>query len=149
MQSAERGTWPRYHQWHGYGPGDGILIDISKPGVMWSGSTGLGGGLGWGIPLDSSSDLVQSAWDVVLFYSGSQSAKLITGFTKDANGDNLGGCVVQGFLTADNSYVGRVVSDPSGAFTFTTPYLGNHYLVAYKPGSPDIAGTTKNTLVGV
>jgi hypothetical protein len=43
--------------------------------------------------------------------------------------------------------IAETVSDGGGAFSFTTDKnSGTYYLVAYLPGSPDVAGTTKNTL---
>jgi len=72
----------------------------------------------------------------------------ITGVTKDSTGAALGGCVVDLFRTVDDSVAGRTVSDASGNYTiYATPQL-THYAVAYKAGSPDVAGTTVNTLVG-
>lgn len=73
----------------------------------------------------------------------------ITGVTKDSAGAALGNCVVDLFRTEDDSCAGRVQSDASGNYKIeATPQL-THYAVAYKAGSPDVAGTTVNTLVGI
>jgi hypothetical protein len=72
----------------------------------------------------------------------------ITGITRDSTGATLGTCSVHLFESATDIEVAETMSDGSGNFTFV---LGNNagffYIVAYKPGSPDVAGTTVNTLV--
>ena len=73
----------------------------------------------------------------------------ISGVSRDANGNALSGCTVMLFRTANDSLAAKVVSDANGAFAFivsdtSTPY----YAVFYKATSPDVAGTTVNTLVG-
>jgi hypothetical protein len=81
--------------------------------------------------------------------SGGQQMKKIIGTCRDSTGAALGSCVVQGFRTSDDTYAGQLTCDSGGYFEFCTPYTQAHYLVAYKAGSPDVAGTTVNTLVGV
>lgn len=69
------------------------------------------------------------------------------GQCKDAGGNPVPGAVVQGFRTVDDLYVGQAICDDGGYYDLGTPFTTDaHYLVAYKPGSPDIAGTTINTL---
>jgi len=73
---------------------------------------------------------------------------IITGVTRDSTGAALAACVVDLFRTMDDSVAGRTTSDGSGNYKIeATPSL-THYAVAYKAGSPDVAGTTVNTLVG-
>jgi hypothetical protein len=73
----------------------------------------------------------------------------ITGITKDSAGSPLGSCTVKLYRTLNDSVAGVVVSDAStGAFFLNASGSLNHYMIAYKPGSPDVAGTTINTLVG-
>ena len=71
----------------------------------------------------------------------------ISGTTKDSAGAALGSCAVHLYQTGSDIEIGETVSDGSGLFSFT---LGNNsgyfYIVAYLPGSPDVAGTTVNTL---
>jgi len=71
----------------------------------------------------------------------------LSGVTRDSTGSALGSCVVKCFEAATDIEVGITTSDGSGNFSFS---LGNNagffYLVAYKPGSPDVAGTSVNTL---
>jgi hypothetical protein len=73
----------------------------------------------------------------------------ISGVTRSYTGAALGGCVVMLFRTATDELVESGVSDGSGAFSFGNVGPGqSYYVVAYLPGSPDVAGTTVNTLVG-
>lgn len=73
----------------------------------------------------------------------------LSGVTRDSAGAILGSCVVQLFRTEDDSYQGQTFSDATtGAFTFQILEGGPFYIVAYKAGGPDVAGTTVNTLVG-
>ena len=78
---------------------------------------------------------------------GTSSAKFIRGQCKDGSGNALGGAVVQGFLTATDTFVGEVACDGNGNYELGTVYPGqSHYLVAYY-ASTNLAGTTVNTLV--
>lgn len=62
----------------------------------------------------------------------------------------IGGCAVDLFETISKRYVASTVSDGSGNYEFRSASLSTAYqVVAYLPGSPDIAGVTLNTLVGV
>ena len=73
----------------------------------------------------------------------------ISGITKDSVGSVLGGCVVKLYRTVDDALVGTTMSDvTTGEYKFYASPYAAHYLVAYKAGSPDVAGTTVNTLVG-
>lgn len=72
----------------------------------------------------------------------------ISGVTRDLNGNPLGGCTVTLYRTSDNSVAAIVLSDGSGNFRIASSSSLTHYIVAYLPGSPDVAGTTLNTLVG-
>jgi hypothetical protein len=74
----------------------------------------------------------------------------ITGVTRDSAGAALGTCIVHLFETPTDIEVAQTTSDGSGNFTFT---IGNNagyfYIVAYKAGAPDVAGTSINTLIAV
>lgn len=73
----------------------------------------------------------------------------IAGTTKDAAGAPLAACVVHLFRTATDVEVDQTVSDGSGAYSFPNVTAEEaHFVVAYLAGSPDVAGTTKNTLTG-
>lgn len=71
----------------------------------------------------------------------------ITGITKDSAGAALAACQVQLFRTVDDAFVQEVTSDGAGAYVLTPTVSGPFYIVAYKAGSPDVAGTTLNTLI--
>lgn len=72
----------------------------------------------------------------------------ISGVTRDSLGSPLAGCSVALYRTADDRLVDRVVSDAGGAYAFTSPSVPTaYYVVAYKAGGGDVAGTTANTVV--
>lgn len=87
-----------------------------------------------------------AAWEYGL--GGSQSQKYIMGVCKNANGDPLGGAVVQGFRTSDDRFIGQIECDDKGRYELGCPQTPNvqHYLVAYY-ASGNLAGSTVNTLV--
>ena len=68
----------------------------------------------------------------------------MSGVSRDSTGAVLGACRVE--LWQGNIIKDGVVSDAGGAFTFLNPGSGPFYIIAYKVGSPDVAGTTINTL---
>ena len=74
----------------------------------------------------------------------------IAGTTRDQYGSAIVSCTVKLFRTSDDSLVSQIVSDATtGAYLLSTQYYPDtHYVVAYKAGSPDIAGATVNTLIG-
>lgn len=81
----------------------------------------------------------------------------ISGVTRDSAGAALAACTVKLFRTRDNVFVTQKISDESGNYSFdnvSPDQLANvsvgeqFYTVAYKAGSPDVAGTSLNTLVG-
>lgn len=73
----------------------------------------------------------------------------ITGNTKDSTGSNLGGCTVRLFNTATNVQEQVTTSNAAtGAYSFIVDKTQGYYEVAYKSGSPDVAGSTKNNLLG-
>jgi hypothetical protein len=74
---------------------------------------------------------------------------LIFGVTKDSAGAVLASCTVSLYRTLDDMLFEKVISDGSGNYAFSAIGLSEqYYVVAYKAGSPDVAGTTVNTLVG-
>lgn len=80
--------------------------------------------------------------------SGGQQRLKIRGITRDSAGTALGSCLVQCFRTSDDLLVSESFSDSGGYFEAPTQYSGSaHYLVCYKGGSPDVAGTSVNTLM--
>lgn len=87
-------------------------------------------------------------WEVSrLGESSSWRPWFIRGQCRDQSNAPVAGAIVQGFLTANDLYIGQTKCDDGGYYQLPTTYFGqNHYLVAYRAGSPDIAGTTVNTL---
>lgn len=79
---------------------------------------------------------------------GTQTKRFIKGTVVDASDVPQSGAIVQAFVTSDDRYVGEVQSRQDGSYDLGVETLPGvqHYLVAYKPGSPDVAGTTVNTL---
>ena len=88
---------------------------------------------------------------------GHTSRMTFSGVTRDAYGSPLGGCTVKLFKTAAGTFPGQAdtlvdttISDPTtGAFLlYSIYYPDTHYIVSYKAGTPDVEGTTVNTLIG-
>lgn len=77
-----------------------------------------------------------------------QNVVVLSGVTRDSTSAPLGNCTVEVFETGTNNLKAVVVSDASGNYIVSVAAGVQHYLVAYLPGSPDVAGTTVNTLVG-
>lgn len=87
-----------------------------------------------GIQLNSQRDKLKQRW-------------VISGVTKDSAGTILPFCTVQLFNTNDDSFISEMISDSVGSFVFSLNGSANpKYAVAYLVGSPDVAGTTVNTL---
>ena len=70
----------------------------------------------------------------------------LTGISRDSAGVALGNCVIELFQTGGDIITQTTMSDAGGNFSFSNPSTGPFYLNAYKVGSPDVAGTTVNTL---
>lgn len=74
----------------------------------------------------------------------------IFGVTKNSAGAVLAGCTVKLYETPTDRYVETTTSDESGNYEFRSASLTmTYYVVAYKAGSPDVAGVTVNSLIGV
>jgi hypothetical protein len=73
---------------------------------------------------------------------------ILSGTTRDEFGAPLGACSVMAFKTSTRAFVAETTSDVDGAYTLTL-HRSIYFLVAYKTGSPDVAGTTLNTLTAV
>ena len=79
---------------------------------------------------------------------GTQSLKFILGKCVDASDVAVANALVSAYRSSDNAYAGYTVNAmDDGTFACPTKFgAGNHYVTAYKPGSPDTGGTTVNTL---
>lgn len=73
----------------------------------------------------------------------------ISGVTKDSGGTALGNCAVKLFNSATNALEQQTTSDASGNYSFQASKTAAWFVVAYKAGSPDVAGTTVNTVSAV
>ena len=73
----------------------------------------------------------------------------LSGVSRDSAGAILGLCQVLVFRTEDKSFVYETQSDANGAWSLTVNKGGPFFLVEYKAGSPDVAGTSLNTLAPV
>ena len=117
------------------------LIEIPEwPLSRWFGDSS-------GIP-DSASIFVGASWGNRVRWQGSRLFYVVQGITRDVYGTPLPNCSVRLFRTSSNEFIGVVVSDGNGWYQIVTPYNDAHYLVAYKSGTPDVEGTTVNTILG-
>ena len=143
LQQSDDRPMPRYHRWDYAGGRE--QLDVFADGMLWSRSR-FAGSDGWALVGCESLSAGRFEADISDCVGGQQTKKII-GTTKDSGGTALGSCIVQGFVTATDAYVGAVTSDPGGYYELPTTNTGQHYLVAYKAGSPDVAGTSVNTIV--
>lgn len=81
--------------------------------------------------------------------AGCQFKNRIVGQCLDSVDAPVANAIVQGFVTATDAFVGEVTAAADGTYNLMTEQLTStaHYLVAYKAGTPDVAGTTVNTLL--
>lgn len=79
---------------------------------------------------------------------GTQTVRFIRGYSRDSGGAVLANAIVQAFVTSSDAAQVAVTSAADGFFAAPTETIPGvqHYLVAYKTGSPDVAGSTVNTL---
>lgn len=141
--------WPKWDRGSARGPR--TWKDRNRWNSLWSFGCRIGGGDAEGYaPAGNGQGL--AGCDLYEPYScdgeGTQSKRFIKGTCLDSDSNAVSGAIVQGFVTSTDAYVGEVQSNNDGTYTLGTETLPGvaHYLVAYKPGSPDIAGTTVNTL---
>lgn len=80
--------------------------------------------------------------------SGANGRLGFNGFSRDASGGVIAGVTVKCMLTSTDTKQSEAVSDVNGLFVVSTAEAGGHYLIFYKTGTPDISGTTVNTLLG-
>jgi hypothetical protein len=124
--------------------------DRNRFDSLWSFGCRMSGGLGSGADGGFANLSVSDPFEPFSCDGeGTQTLKFIKGQCVDASGNVAAGAVVQAFRTSNDAFAGEVNSNSTdGRFDVPSPYPGvAHYLVAYKPGSPDIGGTTVNTLV--
>jgi hypothetical protein len=74
---------------------------------------------------------------------------LIAGVTLDASGNPLAGCTVKLYSSDYDKVEYTAISDAGGNYAFAVDKRKQYYVVSYLAGSPDVCGTTVNTLQGV
>lgn len=74
---------------------------------------------------------------------------VIAGITRDSTGAVLASCLVELMRSRDMTLIATQTSDGSGNFSFQVDPADKYQVIGYKPGSPDVAGITANTLIGV
>lgn len=142
LASSDERVFPSWYAWNEH-----LRYRLHEEGVRWSFSRGVGQGISPNLSADAGTS---SRWGVnQIEGAGSQAQKKFKGNTLDKNGARLGNCTVRGFRTSDNLFTCIVVSDPGGYYELCVAYTDAHFIVAYKSGSPDRAGTTINTLIPV
>jgi hypothetical protein len=73
---------------------------------------------------------------------------ILAGITRGVTGQPLGLCNVFVYDSVTDALMGSGAANASGNYTVTLSSSGhNLFAVAYLAGSPDLAGTTVNTLV--
>lgn len=163
FQQSPAATMTCYQVNRVYGDNNRLRVDQARvtglsrcaqwtDGLLWPTSRGVGGSLAAGISDDAASCGV---WGVELADDGGvRSGVKYIGVTKDSTGTALAGATVSAYLTVPADMrtpaapvAASVVSDAGGYFEAVSPFPStDHYIVAYKPGSPDVAGTSKNNL---
>lgn len=79
---------------------------------------------------------------------GTQTTKFIRGSCLDSASAAVADATLDAFITSTDVKDGAGTSFADGTYAVGVQTAGvSHYVVAYKAGSPDIAGTTVNTLV--
>jgi hypothetical protein len=120
----------------------------------WYGAWSFGCRVGYGTPQGSDGASARDLNYPDLFEPfscdgpGTSLNRFIRGQCLDESANPSANAIVQAFRTADDFYLGQDVSREDGTYICPTDSAPGtqHYLVAYKAGSPDIAGTTVNTI---
>jgi hypothetical protein len=86
---------------------------------------------------------------IARFAWGQGSRVGFVGTTYDQNGNVLGGVTCSLFRTSDRLWIMDVISGGDGSFLLQSFYSPDtHFIVFSKAGSPEVFGTTRQTLVG-
>lgn len=102
----------------------------------------------------SGNEMLESLWyDRPEMSNGMNSRLGITGITYDKFGTPVGGVTCKLFRTTGDLYkdvkIDETTSNSVGGYVLSTPFFPDqHYIVFYKAGSPDIYGSSPNTLIG-
>jgi hypothetical protein len=133
------------------GPRGAPVIDAwTTRGGLWPSRSGFCGDPATGEIVISTQDLGFSNGSFEPWRAnagGSQNLKFVMGQCLDSDSNPIASAIVEVFLSSDSSWQRETIADENGYYEAGTDKTGAaHYLVAYKAGSPDIAGTTVNTL---
>jgi hypothetical protein len=74
---------------------------------------------------------------------------VLDGVTRDGSGVPLGTCRVMIFSSFDLTFIIETTSDGSGNYSVFVVRGWDFFVNAYKAGSPDVAGTSLNTIVPI
>jgi hypothetical protein len=120
----------------------GLVLGQWEDGFLWPRSRLIGD------PGNPNVDaLLTGKWTSSVNEGGTQTRLRFRGVVRDAAGNALSSGVVHLILTSGDVFVQQANADAAGGFEAMSQFAStNHYLVGYKAGSPDIAGTTVNTL---
>ena len=140
-----------YPQWdRGDARGPRTWRDPNRFDSLWSFGCKVGGGTGGGTDGDGVVGEMGHGFEPFSCDGpGCQFKNRIKGTCVNNADAPVANAIVQGFVTATDAFVGEVTAGEDGTYNLMTERLTSvaHYLVAYKAGSPDIAGTTVNTIL--
>lgn len=129
----------------GFGSGGQVPVNLQNPGTLYQHQSGAV------VPPADTIRSVRRIRDGVVIQVATralgQSNMVLTGQSRTAAGAPLGSCQVLVFRTEDRSFVAETVSDANGDWAIPLMKGGPFFLVEYKAGAPDVAGTSVNTLV--
>jgi len=125
-------TWRDRNQWFASWPTSTVNL--------------VGGGDGWGT--DATSQVGPAGYEPFSCDGdGCKHTKFILGRCEDASGAAAANSTVKSYRTSDDALSGQDTSRNDGTYIVPAIYGSvAHYVVAYKPGAPDITGATLNTL---
>ena len=88
---------------------------------------------------------------IMNYFTQSTTQWIITGVTRDGNGNALANCTVTIFETGriatnSNPVITSIISDGSGNYSIPVPRNTSYQIMAYLSGSPDKVGMTINTV---
>lgn len=140
LRTTDQRTWPDYHS---------RLRENRRgdDGMLWPLSRGMGSGMSqlFGGDASNTSNSFRHEVDA----SGTPTRAQISGVTRDSTTNPLANCTIQ-VLSADGTLLAySTTSDGNGNYeAYVEDPTLNYKVDAYKTGSPDVAGTTINTLQG-
>ena len=89
-----------------------------------------------------------SPWPTIKRVGGSQTRNMVFGYCMNAAAVPVPGAAVQLVDITANVIVDVAVSQADGRFDVGSPYTNNCYASGYLSGSPNLSGTTDQTIIG-